>query len=73
MNYERMIADEDIYEHLNYHFIHNRRGLHWYADYRTNCTEWGAFDNMSILIAVMGGLFWGLIVYLIVKFLDGGN
>ena len=28
---------------------------------------------MSILIAVLGGLFWGLIVYIIVKFLDGGE
>jgi hypothetical protein len=28
---------------------------------------------MSILIAVFGGLFLGIIVYLIVKFLDGGN
>jgi len=28
---------------------------------------------MSILIAVLGGLFWGLIVYFIVKFLDGGE
>lgn len=28
---------------------------------------------MNILIAVLGGLFWGIIVYLIVKFLDGGE
>lgn len=68
-----MIADEDIYEHLNYHFIHYRCVLHRYADYRANCFKWGTSDDMSILIAVLGGLFWGIIVYLIVKFLDGGE
>lgn len=68
-----MIADEDIYEHSNHYPFHYRCGIHWHADYRTNCTEWGASDNMSILIAVLGGLFWGIIVYLIVKFLGGGN
>lgn len=68
-----MIADEDIYEYTNHHPFHNRCGIHRHADYRANCFKWGASDNMSILIAVMGGLFWGLIVYIIVKFLDGGN
>lgn len=68
-----MIADEDIYEHTNHHPFHYRCVLYRHADYRANRFKWGTSDNMSILIAVMGGLFWGLIVYIIVKFLDGGN
>lgn len=68
-----MIRNEDIYELTNHHSFHNRCGIHRDADYRANSFKWGTSDNMSILIAVLGGLFWGLIVYLIVKFLDGGN
>lgn len=68
-----MIADEDIYEHTNHHPFYNRCVLHRYADYRANRFKWGTSDDMSILIAVLGGLFLPLIVYLIVKFLDGGN
>ena len=68
-----MTGDEDIYEHTNHPFVYHCCVLHRHADYRANCFKWGTSNNMSILIAVMGGLFWGLIVYIIVKFLDGGN